>query len=46
MKIGELAVRAGINVQTVRFYEREGLLPKPFRTPSGYRTYQDRLVAR
>lgn len=40
MKIGELAARSGVNVQTVRFYEREGLLPKPARTPGGYRSYQ------
>lgn len=40
MRIGELAVEADVNVQTVRFYEREGLLPKPMRTPSGYRSYQ------
>lgn len=39
MKIGELARRAGVDVQTVRYYEREGLLDAPARTPSGYRTY-------
>lgn len=42
MKIGELALRAGCDVQTVRFYEREGLLEAPERDPSGYRRYQDR----
>ncbi len=39
MQIGHLAKRVGVNVQTVRFYEREGLLPKPQRTESGYRVY-------
>lgn len=39
MKIGELAAVAGVSVQTVRFYERRGLLPTPERTPSGYRAY-------
>ena len=41
MKIGELAQRAGCDVQTVRFYEREGLLPEPPRQASGYRQYTD-----
>lgn len=39
MKIGELAERAGVNVQTVRYYERRGLLRAPDRSPSGYREY-------
>jgi len=39
MKIGELANHAGVNVQTVRYYERRGLLPEPDRRPSGYREY-------
>jgi MerR family transcriptional regulator, copper efflux regulator len=39
MKIGELAGRAGVNVQTVRYYERRDLLPEPERTASGYREY-------
>ena len=30
LKTGELARRAGVNVETLRFYEREGLLPEPF----------------
>ena len=41
MRIGELSARAGVNVQTVRFYEREKLLRKPVRTASGYRTFED-----
>jgi MerR family mercuric resistance operon transcriptional regulator len=40
MRIGEVAARAEVNVQTVRFYEREGLLRKPARTPGGYRSYE------
>jgi len=40
MRIGELARQAGVNVQTVRFYEREGLLAAPARTRAGYRQYQ------
>jgi len=40
MRIGEVATRAGVNIDTVRFYERRGILPKPQREPSsGYRTY-------
>lgn len=39
MQIGELAEQAGVNVQTVRFYERRKLLPEPPRTHSGYREY-------
>lgn len=39
MRIGELAAKAGLEVQTVRYYEREGLIDPPSRTPSGYRTY-------
>jgi len=39
MKIGELAEQAGVSVQTVRFYERSGVLPAPPRTRSGYREY-------
>ena len=46
MKIGELATRAGCDVQTVRFYEREGLLEEPARTESGYRSYDDRQLGR
>jgi DNA-binding transcriptional MerR regulator len=46
MRISELARKAGVNVQTLRFYEREGLLPKPARLPSGYREYVRRDVDR
>lgn len=46
MKIGELASAAGCDVQTVRFYEREGLLEEPVRTASGYRSYDHRHLTR
>lgn len=46
MKIGELAAQAGCDVQTVRFYEREGLLEEPARTESGYRTYDTHHLSR
>jgi DNA-binding transcriptional MerR regulator len=39
MKIGQLAQRSGVGIDTVRYYEREGLLPKPQRLASGYRSY-------
>jgi DNA-binding transcriptional MerR regulator len=42
MKIGELAKRAGVNIQTIRFYERERVLRAAARTASGYRSYADR----
>jgi len=48
MRIGELAEKADVDVQTVRYYEREGLIGAPGRTPSGYRSYRtadlERLV--
>ena len=40
MRTSDLARNAGVNLQTIRFYERQGLLPKPVRTASGYRSYQ------
>lgn len=39
MKAGELAERAGVGVQTLHYYERLGLLPKPDRSASNYRLY-------
>ena len=39
MRIGELARKAGVDVQTIRYYEREALLDAPARTGSGYRAY-------
>lgn len=46
LTIGGLARAAGIGVETVRFYERRGLLPEPPRTPSGYRQYPADAVDR
>ncbi len=39
MRIGELAKTVGVTPDTIRYYEREGLLPSPQRTESGYRDY-------
>jgi len=39
VKIGELAAETGVPTKTIRFWEAEGLLPEPDRTPSGYRDY-------
>jgi len=39
LRIGEAAARAGVNIQTLRYYERRGLLEKPTRSVSGYRQY-------
>ena len=44
--IGELAKRAGVGIDTVRYYERSGLLAPHMRLPSGYRRYRDLEVAR
>ena len=44
MSIGELAKDTGVNVQTVRYYERRGLLAPPHRTRAGYRRYNDESV--
>ncbi|MBY6110159.1 Cd(II)/Pb(II)-responsive transcriptional regulator [Halomonas sp. DP1Y21-3] len=41
MKIGELARRSGVKVETVRYYEREGLLPEPARSEGNYRLYRE-----
>lgn len=46
IRIGHLASRAGVGVDTVRFYERRGLLAAPERTASGYRTYEPATVVR
>ena len=46
MTIGRLAKRAGVGVETIRFYERKGLIPEPPRRSSGYREYDDDTVMR
>jgi len=45
MKIGELAQRAGVGIDTVRYYERQALLPATQRVASGYRCYNSSDVA-
>ena len=46
LMIGQVARLAGVGVETVRFYEREGLLHAPDRKRSGYRQYGEEVVAR
>ena len=46
LSIGQLAREGGVGVETIRFYEREGLLAEPPRAPSGHRTYSGGEVAR
>jgi Cd(II)/Pb(II)-responsive transcriptional regulator len=41
MKIGQLADKTGLSIQTIRFYERKALLSAPERTQSNYRSYSD-----
>jgi len=40
MKIGELAVESSTPIETIRYYEREGLLPAPARTQGNFRVYE------
>jgi Hg(II)-responsive transcriptional regulator len=44
MRIGAAAEQAGVNVQTLRYYERRGLLPRTPRRTSGYREFPDEAV--
>jgi len=46
MKIGQLAAATGTQVETIRYYEREGLLPPPARTEGNFRVYERRHVQR
>ncbi|MBN9229492.1 MAG: hypothetical protein BGO90_12280 [Legionella sp. 40-6] len=46
MRIGQLAKITGVNLTTVRFYERRGLIPEPKRTASGYRQYAPEMALR
>lgn len=46
MRRGELAERSGCNIETVRFYEKQGLLPAPPRTAGGHRDYADEHLRR
>lgn len=44
--IGKLAKRVNVNIETIRYYERRGLIPKPRRRESGYREYSDETTKR
>jgi DNA-binding transcriptional MerR regulator len=44
VRVGQVAERAGVNVETLRYYERRGLLPAPERAPSGHRRYDEETV--
>lgn len=46
MRIGELAKHTGCDVETVRYYEKAGLLPEPARSDAGYRQYQNAHLER
>lgn len=46
LKSGDLAKKSNVNTETLRYYEKEGLLPEPERTESGYRLYADEDVKR
>lgn len=46
MTIGRMASAAGVNVETIRFYQRSGLLAEPVRPPGGVRRYGSEFVAR
>jgi len=46
LKRAELANRAGCNIETIRYYEKIGMLPDPPRTASGYRLYNEGHLAR
>jgi len=44
LTIGTVAKRAGVPIDTIRYYEREGLLPEPLRRASGYRSYNETAI--
>lgn len=46
LTIGQVAKQAGLGIETVRFYEREGLLEEPLRKESGYRQYREDVLGR
>ena len=46
LTIGQVPKRSGIGLETVRFYERKGLIEEPPRTDSGYRQYPEEVVVR
>jgi MerR family transcriptional regulator, mercuric resistance operon regulatory protein len=46
LTIGKLAEATGVNLETVRYYERIGLMPRPARTAGGYRSYEPNHLRR
>ena len=46
LRRGELAKRTGCNIETIRYYERIGLLPDPPRSDNGFRSYEERHLTR
>jgi len=46
LTIGELAKRGGVNLETIRYYEQQGLIPKPPRLQSGYRAFPSESIQR
>jgi DNA-binding transcriptional MerR regulator len=46
LRVSELADLAGVSPDTIRYYEKEGLLPHPSRSPSGYRQFEEGLTER
>ncbi len=46
LSIGQVAKQSGVGIETIRFYEREGVIPKPTRTDAGYRQYSLDIIRR
>lgn len=46
MRIGELGAATGTKVETIRYYEKIGLLPRPDRSPANYRAYEEAHLQR
>lgn len=46
LTIGKVAKKAGVGIETIRFYERKGLIDPPPRKESGYRQYPEKTIAR
>src|SRR5436853_170270 len=44
LSIGELARRTGVNIETIRYFEKVGLIDKPSRTEGGHRVYREQHV--
>lgn len=46
LKIGQVVKQTQVNIDTIRYYEKEGLLPQPERNESGYRQYTENIIVR